>query len=113
MIRRSQDERATARTIGPRSRSNSGRGRQPFIISAGIAVLAAVVSICAGLAVVPLWTALVQGWRSQPVADQCRMLKDAHAQEVCDERLMVDRLQHPAKGADAPTTPRSREQASD
>jgi hypothetical protein len=106
MIRRSQDERATARTIGARSRSNGGQGRQPFIISAGIAVLAAVVSVCAGLAVVPLWTALVQGWRSQPVADQCRMLKDDHAREACDEKLMVDRLQHPAKGADAPTTPR-------
>ena len=102
-----------AKITGLASSRNDGRRRQPFVISAGIAVLAAVVSVCAGLAVVPLWTALVQGWRSQPVADQCRMLKDAHAQEVCDERLMVDRLQHPAKGADAPTTPRSREQASD
>ena len=95
-----------ARIIGPRSRSKRGRGRQPFVISAGIAMLAAVVSVCAGLAVVPLWTALVRDWRSQPIADQCQMRKDAHAREVCDEKLMGDRLQHPAKGADAPTTPR-------
>jgi len=95
-----------ARNIGPRSRSNSGRGRQPFVISAGIAVLAAVVLVCAGLAAVPLWTALVQGSRFQPIADQCRMFTDAHAREICDEKLMVNRLQHPAKGADAPTAPR-------
>jgi len=38
------------------------------------------------------------------------MLKDAQAREVCDEKLMGDRLQHPAKGADAPTTPRWRRQ---
>jgi hypothetical protein len=91
MIRRSQEERATTRTIGSRSSSNSAQGRQPFIISAGIALLAAVVSVCAGLAVVPLWTALAQGWRSQPVAEQCRMLKDAQAREVCSEKLMGER----------------------
>ena len=79
-----------ARIIGLRSRSNSGRRRQPFVISAGIAVLAAVVSVCAGLAVVPLWTALVQGWRFEPIADQCKMPKDAHAREACDERLKVE-----------------------
>jgi hypothetical protein len=113
MIRRSQDERALARTIGLRSRLNSGRERQPFVISAGIAVLAAVVLLCAGLVVVPLWTALVQGSRFQPIADQCKMLKDAHAREACDEKLMRERPQHPSKGADAPTTARSREQAND
>jgi hypothetical protein len=102
-----------ARIIGLRSRSNSGRGRQPFVISAGIAVLAAVVSLCAGLAAVPLWTALVQGLRFQPIADQCKMLTDARAREACDEKLVRERLQHPAKGADAPTTARSREQAND
>jgi len=80
-----------ARIIGPRSRSKRGRGRQPFVISAGIAMLAAVVSVCAGLAVVPLWTALVRDWRSQPIADQCQMRKDAHAREVCDEKLMGER----------------------
>jgi hypothetical protein len=98
-----------ARIIGPRSRSNSGRRRQPFVISAGIAILAAVVSVCAGLAAVPLWTALVQGSRFQPSADQCKMLKDAHAREACDEKLMVEPRQHPAKGAHAPTDPRSPE----
>jgi hypothetical protein len=113
MIRRSQEERALARIIGPRSRSNSGRRRQPFVISAGIAILAAVVSVCAGLAAVPLWTALVQGSRFQPSADQCKMLKDANAREACNEKLMGERLRHPAKGADAPTTPRSPKRASD
>ena len=54
-------------------------------------VLAAVVSLCAGLAVVPLWTALVQGWRFQPITDQCKMLKDAHAREAGDEKLMGER----------------------
>jgi len=54
-------------------------------------MLAAVVSVCAGLAVVPLWTALVRDWRSQPIADQCQMRKDAHAREVCDEKLMGER----------------------
>jgi L-alanine-DL-glutamate epimerase-like enolase superfamily enzyme len=80
-----------ARTIGLRSRLNNGRERQPFVISAGIAVLAAVVSLCAGLVVVPLWTALIQGSRFQSVADQCKVLKDAHAREACDERLMGER----------------------
>ena len=76
-----------ANIVGPRSRRNDKQTRQPVILSAGIAVLAAVVSVCAGLAVVPLWTALVQGWRFEPIADQCKMLKDAHAREACDERL--------------------------
>jgi hypothetical protein len=79
-----------ANIVGPRSRRNDKQTRQPVIIFAGIAVLAAVVSVCAGLAVFPLWTALVQGWRFQPIADQCRMLKDAHAREACDERLKVE-----------------------
>jgi hypothetical protein len=57
---------------------------ESVIISAGIAILAAVVLICAGLVVVPLWTALVQGWRFQPIADQCKMLKDAHARAACE-----------------------------
>jgi hypothetical protein len=84
MIRRSRGERATARTIGPRSGQNGRRGRESVIISAGIAILAAVVLICTGLVVVPLWTALVQGWRFQPIADQCKMLKDAHARAACE-----------------------------
>ena len=80
-----------ANIVGPRSRRNDKQTRQPVVISAAIAVLAATVLVCAGLVVVPLWTALVQSWRSQPVADQCRMLKDAHAREVCDEKLMGER----------------------
>ena len=90
MIRRSRGERATARTIGPRSGQNGRQGRESVIISAGIAILAAVVLICAGLVVVPLWTALVQGWRFQPIADQCKMLKDAHHGRPVSEKLMVD-----------------------
>jgi len=74
-----------ANIVGPRSRRK--QTRQPVVISAAIAVLAATVLVCAGLVVVPLWTALVQGSRFQPIADQCKMLKDAHAREACDERL--------------------------
>jgi hypothetical protein len=88
--------------IGLRSRRNGGRRRQPVVISAGIAILAAAVLLCAGLVAVPLWTALVQDWRFEPIADQCRMLKDARARETCDERLRVEATQHPARGANAP-----------
>jgi hypothetical protein len=98
-----------ANIVGPRSRRNDKQTRQPVIISAGIAVLAAVVSVCAGLAVVPLWTALVQGWRLQPIADQCKMLKGARTTEGCDEKLRVEGVQHPARGAKASVMLRSPE----
>jgi hypothetical protein len=99
--------------IGLRSRRNGGRRRQPVVISAGIAILAAAVLLCAGLVAVPLWTALVQDWRFEPIADQCRMLKDARAREACDERLRAEETQHPAKGANAPIMLRAPEQRSD
>jgi len=76
--------------VGLRSKRNDGRRGETTVISAAIVLLAAVVLVCTGLVSVPLWTALVQGWRFEPIADQCKMLKDAHAREACDERLKVE-----------------------
>jgi len=59
MIRQT-GKRAMARITGLASSRNDGRRRQPFVISAAIAILAAVVLICVGLVSVPLWIALVQ-----------------------------------------------------
>jgi hypothetical protein len=87
---------------GLRLRRNGGRTRQPVVISAGIAILAAAVFVCAGMVAVPLWTAFVQDWRFEPIADQCRMLKDARGREACGEKLRAEETQHPAKGANAP-----------
>lgn len=87
--------------VGLRSRRNDGRRRQPMIIFAAIAILAAVVLVCAGLVAVPLWTALI--------ADQCQLLKGARAREACDEKLRVGGPPHPAKGANAPIMLRSPE----
>ena len=97
-----------ANMVGPRSKRNDARRPQPIVISAAIAILAAVVLVCVGLVAVPLWTALVQGWQFQPLAEQCKVLKDARAREACDEKLRVEALQHPAKGANAPKASRSR-----
>lgn len=84
------------------SRRNGGRGRRPVVISAGVAILAAAVLVCAALVAVPLWTALVQAWRFEPIADQCGMLKDTRAREACDEKLRLETAPHPAKSANAP-----------
>ena len=96
--------------VGLRSKRNDGRRRETTVISAAIVLLAAVVLVCAGLVSVPLWTALVQGWRFEPIADQCKMLKDASTTEGCDEKLRVEGVQHPARGAKAPIVLRSPEQ---
>src|SRR5262249_6070756 len=60
LIGQSREERAMARITGLAPRRNNARRREPFVISAGIVVLAAVVLVCAGLVSIPLWTALVQ-----------------------------------------------------
>jgi hypothetical protein len=91
------------------SRRNGGRRRQPVVISAGVAILAAAVLVCAALVAVPLWAALVQDWRFEPIADQCRMLKDTRARAACDEKLRLEATPHPAKGANAPIMLRARE----
>jgi hypothetical protein len=85
-----------------RARRNGPRKREPVVISAAIAILAAAVLVCAALVAVPLWTALVQDWRFEPIADQCRMLKDTRARAACDEKLRLEATPHPAKGANAP-----------
>jgi hypothetical protein len=106
-------ENAMANNFDRRARRNGRRKREPIVISAAIAILAAAVLACAGLVAVPLWTALVQDWRFEPIADQCRMLKDARAREACDERLRAEETQHPARGANAPIMLRAPEQRSD
>jgi hypothetical protein len=93
-----------------RSRRNRGRGRQPIVISAGIAILAAAVLFCAALVAVPLWTALIRQWQFEPIADQCKMIKDARAREACDEKQRIEEPQHPARGANAPIRLRGSEQ---
>jgi hypothetical protein len=84
------------------SKQNDRRRRDSIVISAGIVLLAAMTLVCASLVSVPLWAALVQGWRFEPIADRCKMLRDAGATETCDEKLRVEGIQHPARGAKAP-----------
>jgi hypothetical protein len=97
LIPQSRDERAMANIVGPRSKRNDGRRPQPIVISVGIVVLAAVVLVSAGLVAIPLWTVLVQGWRFQPIADQCNIVGGAGTREACDEELR-EAVQHPARG---------------
>jgi hypothetical protein len=97
LIRQSRDERAMATIIGSRSKRNDGRRPQPIVISVGIVLLAAVVLVSAGLVAIPLWTVLVQGWRLQPIADQCNIVGDARTREACDEKLR-EAVQHRARG---------------
>src|SRR5262249_48556042 len=53
------------------------------------------------LVAVPLWTALVQGWRVEAISDPCG-LTDPSARLDCFERLRIGEPRHPAKGANAP-----------
>ena len=88
-------------SVGPRSRRNNGQTRQPVAISVGIVILAAITLACAGLVAVPLWTALVQGWRVEAISDPCG-LTDPSARLDCFARLRIGEPRHPAKGANAP-----------
>ena len=54
-------------------------GREPVAITASVIVLGAVVLICAGMLVPPLWTALVQSWQFRPIGQECSTLKNAVA----------------------------------
>jgi hypothetical protein len=76
-----------ANLVGRRSKRNERRRPQPIVISVGIVLLAAVVLVSAGLLAVPLWAILVQGWRFESIADECKMLNDDGAREACDERV--------------------------
>jgi hypothetical protein len=107
LIRQSRDERAMANSVG--STRNDGRRPQPIVISVGIVLLAALVLVSAGLVAIPLWTVLVQGWRLQPIADQCNIVGDAREGEACDQKLR-EGVQHPARGANAPIRLRSPQQ---
>jgi hypothetical protein len=104
LIRQSREERAVARIVALRSNRNDGRRRQPIVISIGIVLLAAVVLVTAGLVAVPLWAVLMQSWRFEPIADQCKMLKDPRAREACDQMVRIEEAHHPARGAKAPIT---------
>jgi len=113
LIRQSREERVMAKMVVRRSNQNDGRKRQPIIISAAVVLLAAVVLVSAGLLAIPLWAVLMQAWRFEPIADQCKVLNDARAREACDEKLRIDEAQHPARGAKAPIMFRSPEQRTD
>jgi len=63
--------------------------------------------VCTALVAVPLWTALVQGWQVQPLADECSMLKEGPVRQDCYENRRHSSPQHPARGATAPITLRS------
>jgi len=88
-------------SVGLRSRRNNGQRRQPVAISAGIVILAAIALTCAGLVAVPLWTALVQGWRVEAISDPCG-LKAQAARQDCLVELGLGESRHPAKEANAP-----------
>lgn len=79
-----------ANIIDLRSKRNEGQRRESTVISAAVVLLAAVVLVCAGLVLVPLWTVLFQGWRFEPIADQCKTLEDLRATEACGEKLRVE-----------------------
>ena len=98
-------------SVNLRPRRNNGRRQQPIAISAAIVILAAIVLVCAGLAVVPLWTALVQGWQVEAISDPCD-LKDATAQQDCLEMRGLGESRRPAN-ANAPIRLHAREQTSD
>jgi hypothetical protein len=70
------------RNKGQRSR-NGRKSRQPAIIVAFIVVLAAATLAAAALVAIPLWTAVVQSWRFQPVIGECKTLQDAGARKAC------------------------------
>jgi hypothetical protein len=95
-----------ASAVRLRTRRQVSDIRQRAIIGAGVALLAAVVLVCAGLAALPLWTALVEGWHVEPLSDPCNGLKDVPARQACFEKSRIE-LRHPAKGANAPIIPRS------
>jgi hypothetical protein len=83
-------------------RRNNGLQSQSAIISAGIAVLATAVLMCAGLILISVGTALVQGWRFQAISDQCSILKELPARQACYDKVGAEESRHPAKGANAP-----------
>jgi hypothetical protein len=85
-----------------RQRSGGNARRQPVAISIGIAVLTAAVMVCTALVAVPLWTALVQYWQVQPLADECSMLKEGPVRQGCNENRSHNSPRHPARGATAP-----------
>jgi hypothetical protein len=85
-----------------RQRSGRNARHQPISISIAIAVLAAAVLVCTALVAVPLWTALVRDWQVQPLADECRMLKEGPVRQTCYESRRHGSPRHPARGATAP-----------
>ena len=67
--------------------------QEPIAIRALVIVLGMIVLLCAGLLVLPLWTAIGQ---------ECDRFNDVAAQQNCYERLRDRAARHPAKGANAP-----------
>jgi hypothetical protein len=78
-----------------------GFAREPIAIKASIIGLGVVVALCVGLLIPPLWTAVVEGWRSHPTSQACDKSVNAAVRHDCDE-LLGHRAPHPAKAGNAP-----------
>ena len=84
------------------ARQKKFAAQQPIAIRALVIVLGMIVLLCAGLLVLPLWTAVVEGWPSDAKGQVCDRFNDVAAQQNCYERLHDRATRHPAKGANAP-----------
>ena len=90
-----------------RIRRKEFAGRQPVVVTVSVVILGVLVLSCAGMLVAPLWTAFVGERQFRANGQECRMLKDAAARLVCEERLGA------VQGANAPVPVRSSGQRSD
>jgi hypothetical protein len=90
-----------AKAVNPGTRQKK-LTQEPIAIRVPVIVLGMIVLLCAGLLVVPLWSAVVEGWQSHPNGQECDKSNDVAAQHNCYERLRDRATRHPAKGATAP-----------
>ena len=72
------------------------------IITLAVIVLCALVLICLGMLLPPLWTVTVEAWQDRPGDQECSRLSIKAARQACEEELRVPTSRHPAEGANAP-----------
>ena len=90
---------------GARHRNWPGQpARQEPAVTASVIVLAALVLLCAGMLVPPLWTAVTESSQFRPGGQECSVLEAAADRQACYEERNVWTKRHPAKGANAPAT---------
>ena len=65
------------------------RNEEPVTVAAVVVILTVVVLACAALVAVPLWTAVIEGGRSQATPDECRALASKPDRHACYDRLRL------------------------